>query len=42
MKRRDFIAGLGGVLAVSPLSARAQRAIPVIGRLSFEAADGVG
>jgi putative tryptophan/tyrosine transport system substrate-binding protein len=40
MRRRDFIAGLGGVLAVSSLSARAQqRAMPVIGYFRPQTAD---
>lgn len=33
MRRRDFIAGLGG-MALAPLAARAQQAMPVIGYLS--------
>jgi putative tryptophan/tyrosine transport system substrate-binding protein len=40
MRRRDFIAGLGGVLAVSSLSARAQqRPMPVIGYFRPQTAD---
>jgi putative tryptophan/tyrosine transport system substrate-binding protein len=40
MRRRDFIAGLGGGLAVSSLSARAQqRAMPVIGYFRPQTAD---
>ena len=30
LRRREFIAGLGGA-AISPLGARAQRPIPVVG-----------
>src|ERR1041385_4711571 len=42
MRRREFVAGLGGIAAALPLTARAQQELPVIGWLSSASARDFG